>query len=99
MFRVTIIEKKIIEKKAQERKMQTANYCRMVALERRDKTVFSETELKAFADLHYIRNSFTSINNLLKEKDSQFANQIMKTVKTIDSILKIFTDGRESKKH
>jgi hypothetical protein len=93
MFRVTNIEKKIIEKKAKERKMQTAYYCRMVALERRDKTVFSEEEIKAFESLHYIRTSFTHINNLLKDKDSQFANQIMKTVKATDLVLKIFING------
>ncbi|EKT3957197.1 plasmid mobilization protein [Flavobacterium psychrophilum] len=96
MFRVTTIQKKIIEKKAKERKTSTAYYCRMVALERRDKTVFSDEEIKAFEDLHHIRNSFIHINNLLKNKDSNFANQVMKTVKNTESILKIFIDGRES---
>jgi hypothetical protein len=96
MFRVTNIEKKIIEQKAKERKMQTAFYCRMVALERRDKTVFSELEISAFENLHYIRSSFVHINNLLKDKDSQFANQVMKTVKNTESVLEIFINGRES---
>jgi hypothetical protein len=96
MFRVTNIEKRIIENKAKERKMQTAVYCRMVALERRNKTIFSEKEIEAFEDLHYIRNSFIQITNLLKDKDSAFASQIMKTVKVTDEVLKIFTNGRES---
>ncbi len=95
MFRVTNMEKKIIEKKAKERKTSTAYYCRMVALERRDKTIFSAEEIKAFENLHYIRTSFVHINNLLKDKDSQFANQIMKTVKATDLVLKIFVNGRE----
>lgn len=96
MFRVSFLEKKIIEKKAKERKMQTAFYCRMVALERRDKTVFSTEEISAFENLHAIRNNFIHINNLLKDKDSQFANQIIKTVKATDEVLKIFINGRES---
>lgn len=96
MFRTTIIEKKIIEKKAKKRKMNTASFCRMVALERRNKSVFTEEELKAFENLHYIRNGFVKINNLLKNKDSLFASEVMKTVKQTDSVLKIFSDGRQS---
>jgi uncharacterized protein YjcR len=96
MFRCTNIEKKIIEKKAKSRKMNTASFCRMVALERRNKSVFTEAELVAFENLHYIRNSFVKITNLLKDKDSLFANQVMKTVNETDKILKIFSNGRES---
>lgn len=94
MFRTSLIEKKIIEKKAQIRHMNTASFCRMVALERREKNIFSADELKAFEDLHYIRNAFVKITNLLKDKDSQFASEIMKTIKKTDSVLKIFTNDR-----
>jgi sulfur relay (sulfurtransferase) DsrC/TusE family protein len=82
-IRVTILEKKIILKKAQNAALSTSEYVRSSALNQNISYKLTEEELEVYKMLKSYYNNFQRIGNILKEKDTEFAKEIMKTSKEI----------------
>lgn len=87
-FRCSSLEKAIIEKKAEKTGLSVSEYCRNAALSRQLKNRLDNQELAVYKNLTTYAINFTRIGNLLKNKDSQFAKEISKTVKAIREHLK-----------
>lgn len=89
-LRLTSLEKKLIEKKAHHSGLATAVYCRDTALNKMIDYKLTAEELEVYQMLVKYHNNFQSISNLLKSKDSRFAQEVKATANEIKEHLKKF---------
>lgn len=87
-IRVTSLEKAIIQKKAENSALSMSEYVRSSALNQNISYKLTEDEFEVYKMLKSYYNNFQRIGNLLKEKDAEFAKEVMKTAKEIRRHLK-----------
>jgi len=89
-FRCSPLEKAIIEKKASDSGLSASAFCRASALGQKIGYKLTDDELEIYRMLTTYHNNFTSISNLLKDKDSRFAAEVKTAAAEIKEHLKKF---------
>lgn len=72
-FRVTLLEKKVIENKAAHAGLNTAEFCRSTALNKKIGYRLTEEEIEAYKMLQKYHRNFTAISNMFKKKDANLS--------------------------
>ncbi len=88
--RCTLVEKSILKNKAAKAGITLSSYLRKVGLNQKLESKLSNEEIEIYKDLHQYHSNFTKIRNLLKNKDSTFAQEIMNVANLIKAHLKKF---------
>ena len=82
-FRCTGLEKAIIKKKSDNSGLSLSDYCRKTAMDQKIGYKLTADELECYQTLAKFHNNFRSISNLLKNKDSAFAGEVMVVINDI----------------
>lgn len=88
--RCTLVEKSIVKSKAAKAGLSISSYLRKVGLNQKLESKLSTGEIEIYKDLHQYHSNFTRIRNLLKNKDTTFAQEIMNVANLIKAHLKKF---------
>ena len=82
-IRATEQEKAQLQKRAQETGLSLSEFCRRCSLEKKIHGRLSKEELTIYGQLSVFHNNFVRIKNLLKDRDSKFAKEVIATAKQI----------------
>jgi hypothetical protein len=88
--RCSLIEKSILKSKAAKAGLTLSSYLRKVGLNQKIESKLTSEEIEIYKDLHQYHSHFTRIRNLLKNKDSTFAREIINVANLIKQNLKKF---------
>lgn len=90
LFRCSILDKKIIRNKAKKTGLTVSEYCRKSALEKVLQQKLTEDEIEIYKMLVKYHNNFTSISNMLKQRNPKNYETIMDLVAEIKKHLTQF---------